>query len=158
MTTPRCTGPDCDRPAVRAERTLCASHYQQVVRGGELKPLRAYPKLARRRPATCTEPGCDKPHRGLGLCSTHYIREYRKTKPQPLRRKTPAKPASNLPEGWFKPSRTPRPPKPQATGEIALTTLEPLKITPAMAAAARRTLIDRGAHDLLDMLGLADVA
>ena len=156
MTTPRCTGPYCDRTAERLGGTLCASHYQQVVRGGELKPLRPYPKLAKRRPATCTEPGCDKPHRGLGLCSTHYIREYRKTKPQPSRRKTPSKAASNLPEGWFKPSRTPRPPKPQASGEIAHTTLEPLTITPDMAAAARRTLITRGADDLLDMLGLAD--
>ena len=157
MTTPRCTGPDCDRTADRLDGTLCASHYQQVVRGGELKPLRPYPKLAKRRPATCTEPGCDKPHRGRGLCSTHYIREYRKTKPQPSRRKAD-KPVSSLPEGWFKPSRTPRPPKPKPEGEIALTTMIPLTLDPATIAAARRTLIARGADDLLDMLGLEDVA
>lgn len=31
------------------------------------------------RPKTCTEPGCDRPHKARGLCATHYKRWRRGT-------------------------------------------------------------------------------
>ena len=76
----QCTYPDCLRP-VRADG-LCATHYQQRRRTGQLKPINPY----RTPPAACSFEGC---HRTAapwhGLCDRHR-RQQRAGKPlQPIK-------------------------------------------------------------------------
>lgn len=69
---PLCSGPQCDRTLdpIQNKTGLCRSHYKQQVLG---KPLTAL-KVATKdlgRPATCTYPGCERPHKARGLCKSH---------------------------------------------------------------------------------------
>ena len=104
-----------------------------------------------------------------GMCRLHYqaawraargqaVRPKRPTKPRPkAKRKPKPKPASTLPNGWFKPSLKPVPPKPEAGAIDTVSLIAPV-LDDATLAAARANVIAAGGTDLLAMLGLDEVA
>lgn len=64
--TPRCTGPDCNRPAESAPSDLCVRHAYQRRQGKPLTPIRGG---AGWRP--CAGPDCDREGNKRGLCESH---------------------------------------------------------------------------------------
>jgi hypothetical protein len=56
----------CGKPL--ASRGYCYGHYDQLMRGIELKPLGRY------RSGECSVADCTEPHRSLGWCAFHYGR------------------------------------------------------------------------------------
>lgn len=46
MSASRCIGPDCIRPSDQGCGGYCDSHYRQIRRGRELRPLRPYRRAA----------------------------------------------------------------------------------------------------------------
>lgn len=82
---PVCAFPACGR--VRRYKTLCAGHYQQKLRGDELKPLRM--KRAAGSEVQCSFQGCDKNTNksSKGLCRGHYNQRHLGQELTPLTRK-----------------------------------------------------------------------
>lgn len=68
MTPVLCSGPDCDRPAIR--KGMCIFHRRQFLRGEELRPLLR--KRCQNIGKECSFPGCQKPAKSLLLCIAHY--------------------------------------------------------------------------------------
>jgi hypothetical protein len=64
---PICRKRACGRK--RYAKRLCKKHYMFELRGCK-QPNRTH----------CTVIGCDRKHKGLGLCSLHYEREHRKNR------------------------------------------------------------------------------
>ncbi len=118
----------------------------------------------------CKFDGCDRTHHANGWCSAHNDQVKRGREPFPLgtRRPGPAKGTpspkrgkarTNLPNGWFrktKPVKEPAPTDP--TGQFAIVDFLIPTLPPEMYVQARRNLAALGADDLLDMLGLDEVA
>ena len=158
-----CTGPNCTRTV--HGRGLCKSHYNQRREGRPLAPLMVRPTPD----GPCTADGCDTAAVSKGMCRLHYqaawraargqaVRPKRPTKPRPkAKRKPKPKPASTLPNGWFKPSLKPVPPKPEAGAIDTVSLIAPV-LDDATLAAARANVIAAGGTDLLAMLGLDEVA
>lgn len=61
-------------------RGLCVSHYQQLMKGIALRPVRRVKEKKK-----CTFTACDFPNRIGGLCSAHYQQLRAGTKLRPLR-------------------------------------------------------------------------
>ena len=177
-----CTADGCTR--AHMARGFCNAHYEQW-RYGRLgvAPDPAVAPKPCPGPGHGDEP-CGRDVVGRGLCQAH-CRQARLGQPlQPLRlvgqavvkaqgrkvrngstrgrtaprsKPTPKpKPASNLPDGWFKPSPKAAHPKPST--ETALERVDTLLRVPVLdphtIQTARSKLIRWGADDLLDMLGL----
>ncbi|MDX3541616.1 hypothetical protein PV729_09255 [Streptomyces europaeiscabiei] len=64
----KCTGPECERNVRSSE--LCATHYQQRWRSGDLSPIGTYKKPAKEG---CDFPDCSRRHYALGYCQRHYL-------------------------------------------------------------------------------------
>lgn len=60
-----CSHPGCHRK--RTRRDLCGVHVKEYLAQGKFTLMDQSPK-------TCTILGCDKPHKGRGLCQMHYKR------------------------------------------------------------------------------------
>jgi len=73
-----CSYPGC--AGSHRARGYCASHYSQILRGGEPRSLRA------KREATCSFDGCDQPHYSGGYCTGHYGQIYRGYDLTPIRK------------------------------------------------------------------------
>lgn len=65
---PPCNFEGCDR--IQETRGLCHSHYDQMNRGEELRPLRTYGKYIRGG-ESCAIEECQKPAATLGVCQRH---------------------------------------------------------------------------------------
>lgn len=149
-----CTFPDCGRRLKR--HGLCDTHSKQQARGSNLTPIGT-----RRTPRGCKADGCDDLHYSNGYCCKHYQRMRRGVLDTAVDRKPKAapkpkadKPASNLPEGWFKPSpKIDNQPRPRMEEQINVVILGHTLPTPEQEHMARRHL-ERHAPDLLEMLGL----
>jgi hypothetical protein len=77
-----CTFPGCDKPL--KTRRLCGGHYQQTLRGSELKPL----KDTTRQTGPCSFPGCENTSKyAFGLCDGHYKQMSKGWELRPLRKR-----------------------------------------------------------------------
>ena len=177
MTKPECRFDGCHLPSW--VRGWCRGHYKQWLdRGRDDARLtvfrtRVKPTAA---PRDCEVDGCGRPGRHVDkrLCKSHYaqlvardrdwsrltplqptsapgIREPRAAKPKPK------KETSNLPDGWFTPTRNAQKKRPKAAipanpSDVMLYYTPP---TPEQTAGALRTLAAHDALDLADMLGIA---
>lgn len=61
---PRCEFEQCQNAAIT--RGHCRKHRRQLLASGDVFP---------RGQQGCSEPGCENPHKGLGLCQSHVNRE-----------------------------------------------------------------------------------
>lgn len=158
-----CTFPDCGRRLKR--HGLCDTHAKQQARGETLHPIRNYSSSGPKHQG-CRADGCDGLHYSNGYCCKHYQQARRgvlgkvkertpkpKAAPKPETPKA-ARPASNLPEGWFKPSpKIEHQTRPRMEEQINVVILGHTLPTREQNRLARRHL-ERNAPDLLEMLGL----
>ena len=177
----KCTVDGCERDHLA--RGYCSGHYKQW-RADSLGKTRTYSTEAKPCPGPGADgKPCGRDVVGRGYCAAH-CRQARLGQPlQPLRlvgqavvkanggvvrngstrgrtaprsKQTPKpKPASNLPDGWHKPTVRPRPkPSTETALERVDTLLRVPVLDPHTIQTARSKLIRWGAADLLDMLGL----
>ena len=71
ITGPLCVYEACHRQ--QYSREYCRTHNVQMRDSGLLLP---------RGKQGCTEPGCERPHKGLGLCQRHINRDYHSRRTQ----------------------------------------------------------------------------
>lgn len=71
-----CAVEGCDRVA-KFRDGLCPAHHERLARYGDVmahKPIKVY----RRNEPVCEINGCDRKTLALGMCGTHYVRQYRR--------------------------------------------------------------------------------
>ena len=62
-----CSIEGCKFPLTYVSRGLCNTHYQRLLRRGELPPVQP-------KPVICSVESCGLPHYGRGLCAPHWKR------------------------------------------------------------------------------------
>lgn len=79
-----CAADDCDRRLFA--RGLCRTHYAQLLKTGELKPIKPYKMTPG---AICSVDGCSKPMKAKGYCKIHYNHWHRYGRTERIRNWNP---------------------------------------------------------------------
>ena len=150
-----CDTPGCGRK--HRAKGLCSMHYNRAM------TTAGYVWGRKSTPPPCNCDGCDKPQYNTThqLCAGHNMQRKRGQELRPLRvrsgRKTPRpanRPAKPMPVEWEQTTPAPKPVKAQPAALMRTVVFVP-PTDPVTLAAVLQGLIDRGAEDLAEVLGVA---
>ena len=161
-----CEFTGCDRPTMASDDAgvcgrYCRAHYDQWRNRGQdesrLTPIR---RRMSRDGLVCDFPGCSRDVKVHPYCAAHDQQKRRGVALTPITRRCGRRKATDLPDGWSRPTLPKPKPKPKKIGHgsnPASLFAHPIPpITDAQQAAVMRLLARHNNDDLAGMLGLTE--